>query len=143
MATAKLFGQMLIKALNKEVQCAHNGTNLKLMLTTNTVTPDQDNWVYKSSVTNEVTGTGYTAGGAAISPASVTYTAGTNLITIDGPDITWSNSTITARWGIVYDSTSTNFPLIAYIDFGGDITSTNGNFTVQFDANGIATVTVS
>lgn len=143
MATGKLFGQVFIKALNKEISCVNGATNLKVMLTTSTLAPDQDAWVYKSSVTNEVstTGTGYAA--ATLTSVTVAYTAGTNLTTIDAADTVWSGVSFTFRYAIIYDSTSTNFPLIAFVDFGADTTVSNGNLTIQWDGTGIATVTVA
>lgn len=57
---SKLYGNVLLKALNKEVDW--DSDTIKVMLTTSSYTPNQDTHIYKSSVTNEVTGTGYTAG---------------------------------------------------------------------------------
>src|SRR5215207_1285547 len=76
------------------------------MLTTVTYVPDQDAHDYKSDVTNEVTGTGYTAGGMALANKTVTYTSGTNVGKIDADDLVWSASTIVnARVLVIYDST--------------------------------------
>jgi hypothetical protein len=115
------------------------------MLCTSSYTPDQDNHVYKDvSVTNEVTGTGYTAGGATLASKTLTYTAATNVIMFDAADVTWASSTITARYAIVYDdSPASNKPLLAYVDFGADQSSSSGNFTITWDANGIFTITAS
>lgn len=135
-----MFGQFLLKALNKEVTLGNGATGLKVMLLTNVATPDQDGWVYKSSVTNEVTGTGYTAGGATLGSVAVTYTSATNTITIDAADTTWSASTITARYAVIYDSapaTDATRPLIGYIDFGADMSSNNGNFSITWSSEGI------
>jgi hypothetical protein len=60
--------------------------------------------------------------------------------------VTWAASTITARYAVVADTTpgtaATN-PLICYVDFGADVTSSGGNFTITWDADGIFTVTVA
>ncbi|MBU3112120.1 hypothetical protein [Clostridium lacusfryxellense] len=143
MAIAKMYGQCLLKALNKEVNLGNGATGLKLMLCTSAYVPNQETHIYKNSITNEVVGTGYTSGGIAISSVTVAYDGSTNTITVDGADITLANSTITARFGIIYDSTSgvaTTMPLIAYIDFETDQISSNGSFIITFDANGIFTV---
>jgi hypothetical protein len=141
--TAKGYGQAMLKALNKEID--YDTDTIKVMLCTSSYVPDQDNHVYKDvSVTNEVTGTGYTAGGATLASKTITYTAGTNTITLDAADVTWGSSTITARYAIVYDdSPASNKPLISYVDFGADQSSSSGNFTITWDANGILTVTVA
>ena len=61
----------------------------------------------------------------------------------DADDITLSNATITARGAVLYKArggVSSADELIAYLDFGADITSTAGNFNIAFDANGIITI---
>lgn len=142
--TAKLYGNVFTKAFNKEIDL--DSDTLKVMLTTSAYTPNQDTHIYKSSVTNEVTGTGYTAGGATLTTVTATYDAATNTFTLDSADVTWANSTITARYAVFYDSTPATDaarPLIAYWDFGADVSSSGGPFTLTLDATGIASVTVA
>ena len=142
--TAKWFGKAFLSLLNKEADL--NSDTLKVMLCTSSYTPDQDTHDYKDDVTNEVTGAGYTAGGATLGSVQVTYTAGTNVIMFDAADTTWAAATITARYAVVYDSTPATDgtrPLLLYVDFGEDVTSTGGNFTITWNAAGIATITVS
>lgn len=71
MARWQLFGSFLVKALNKEVD--FDDTNVKLMLATSSYTPAPDTHDYKDDVTNEVSGTGYTAGGAAVTTPTFAY----------------------------------------------------------------------
>jgi hypothetical protein len=141
--SAKMYGNCLLKALNKEIDW--DTDTIKVMLCTSTYTPDQDAHIYKSSVTNEVTGTGYTAGGATLASKTITYTGASNTITLDAADVTWSSSTITARYAVIYDDTGTasTSPLIAYVDFGADVSSSGGNFTITWDATGIVTITAA
>lgn len=141
--TAKWYGQALLKALNKEID--FDTDTIKVMLCTSAYGPDQDAHVYKDvSVTSEVTGTGYTAGGAALASKTITYTAATNIIALDAADVTWAASTLTARYAVIYDdSPASNKPLLAYVDFGADQSSNNGNFTITWDANGILKITAS
>jgi hypothetical protein len=115
------------------------------MLCTSTYAPNQDTHVYKDvSVTNEVTGTGYTAGGATLASKTIAYDGATNIVALDAADVTWASSTITARYAVIYDdSPASNKPLLAYVDFGADQSSNNGNFTITWDAAGILKVTVS
>ena len=75
--TMKWFGLAPKTLLAKEVDFLND--TIKGMLTTVTYVPDQDAHDYKSDVTNEVSGTGYTAGGATLANKTVTYTAGTNV----------------------------------------------------------------
>jgi hypothetical protein len=142
---SKLYGQFLSQALNKEIDW--DTDTIKVALLTNSYTPDQDaHNYYDDVVANEVTGTGYTAGGNTLANKTNTYNSGTNVIVLDADDTTWSSSTITARYAVVYDATpATNAtkPLIGYVDFGSDQSSSNGNFTITWDATGIVRITVA
>lgn len=88
------------------------------------------------STTNEVSGTGYTAGGITLTVVAPT-TSGTTAY-LDFSDVTWSSATITARGALIYKSIAGN-PAVAVLDFGADKTSTNGDFTIQFPAAGAST----
>lgn len=105
----------------------------KVMLVTSSYTPNKDTHDFRNDVTNEVVGTGYSAGGAA---ATVTVNAldtanDRQEITLGGAS--WSTSTITARGAVYYKSrggASSADEIIAYIDFGGDVSSSGGTFTL-------------
>ena len=142
--TAKLFGGFLLSLANKEINLGAD--TFKVMLCTSSYVPDQDTHRYKSDVTNEITGTGYTAGGATLGSVTVGYTAGTNTLKFDAADSAWSGSTLTARYAVVYDATpgtDATRPLICYGDFGADVSTTSGTFTVTWDSAGIATLTAA
>lgn len=83
------------------------------------------------SVTNEVSGTGYTAGGNVLSIAVNPTTSGTTAY-LDFADTTWTTATITARGALIYKADGVTNPAVAVLDFGSDKTSTAGNFTIQF-----------
>lgn len=141
--TAKFFGLFFKSLANKEIDL--DGDVLKGMLYGSGYTPNQDTHQYKSSVTSEVTGPGYTAGGATVGAITVSYDAGTNKLSFDGVDAAWVAATLTARGMVLYDSTpatDATRPLIGYVDFGADISSTASTFTVSWDAAGIGAVTV-
>ena len=80
------------------------------------------------SATNEVVGAGYTAGGIALSGFNVT-TSGTTTILDFTTDPFWENATITARGALIYNSSKSN-KAVYVLDFGSDITSTNGTFAI-------------
>lgn len=149
MATMKLFGQLPIKFFNKELKwSASGGDTFKVALYTGTIPGTaQDAWVYKSDISTiaEVTGTNYTTGGKTLTNLTITYNSSTNVVTLDADDIVWSNSTITAALAIIYQDTGTASTscLIGYCDFGGSLISSNGNFTITWDSNGLATFTVA
>lgn len=141
---SKLYGNFLLKALNKEVD--FDSDTIKVALLSSSYTPDQDAHDYFNDVSSfEVTGTGYTSGGNTLGSKTATYDSATNVIVLDAADTTWSSSTITARYAVIYDSTGTSSTsaLIGYVDFGSDQSSTNGNFTITWDATGIVRITVA
>lgn len=142
--TGKLFGLLFTALWNKEID--YDTDTIKVMLTTVTYVPDQDVHDYKDDVTNEVSGTGYTATGETLTSKTVTYTTATNKHVLDAADVSWTGSTITARIAVVYDespATDATRPLICYQDFGEDISTSNGTFTIAWDAAGIIEITVA
>ena len=142
--TAKVYGLAQTSFANKLIDW--DSDTIKVMLCTSTYTPNQDTHQFKSDVTNEVSGTGYTAGGATLGSCTTTYTGASNLLTLDAADTSWATSTITARYAVIYDSTpatDATRPLIAYVDFGADVSSTGGTFQITWDAAGIVTLTAA
>lgn len=142
---SKLYGNFLAKALNKEVDW--DSDTIKVALLTSSYTPNQDTHDYFDDVSAyEVSGTGYSAGGQTLGSKTVTYDSANNVIVLDAADVTWSSSTITARYAVVYDdsgATAASKALIGYVDFSSDQSSTNGNFTITWDATGIVRITVA
>lgn len=112
---------------------------IKVALVTSTYTVDQDVHDNFDDITNEVVGTGYTAGGATLASVTVTVDNTDNEGVFDAADVTWSTSTITARGAVVYKSTGTasTSKLICFLDFTSDKTSTAGDFVIQWGAEGI------
>ena len=100
---------------------------IKIALFTSTATLGAATTAY--STTNEVSGTGYTAGGNTLTGAAISASGTTAIVDFD--NTTWASSTITARGAMIYNSSKSN-RAIAILDFGSDKTSTDGDFTVQF-----------
>lgn len=86
---------------------------------------------------NEITGTGYTAGGATLANKTVTQASATKW---DADDVSWTTASFSAYHAVIYDVTASS-NLIASIDFGGIITVTSATFTIVFDSAGIITLT--
>ncbi len=103
----------------------------KIALYTSAATLGAATTAYTTS--NEVAGTGYSAGGQALTISQIPTSSGTTAF-IDFSDVTWAASTITARGALIYLANGTTNPAVAVLDFGGDKTSTAGNFTIQFPA---------
>jgi len=142
---SKVYGNALKAAFNKEID--FDSDTVKVMLLTSAYSPNQDTHDYLDDVVaNEVTGTGYTAGGQALASKTVTYDAATNTVKFDASDVTWSASSITARYAVVYDdspATNATKPLIAYFDFTTDRASSNGDFIVRWGTDGIFSATAA
>lgn len=115
---------------------------LKIMLCSSSYSPDAATHACKNSVTNEVTGTGYTAGGETLTGASVTLSGGT--VTFDANDVTWFESVggfSNARYAVIYKDTGTDTTstLFAYIDLISDKGNADADLVIQMNALGIAT----
>ena len=127
---------------------AISADTFKVAMFTNSSSIDADTTGYTTS--NEVSGTNYTAGGAAL--GSVTNGLADNSSSVptaflDFADTTWSSSTISsARGALIYNSTLSGastgstttaaaYPAVAVINFGGDKSSSAGDFTIQYPAN--------
>ena len=140
---AKTYGKFWLHCLKGDIDI--DTQTFKVMLCTSAYTPDQDNHEFKSSVTNEITGTGYTAGGVALTSLVGAYTGASNTVSLDAADSTWSGATFTARYAVVYmdsGSAATSI-LVGYVDFGADKSPDAGAFTVAWNTGGIITNVVS
>ena len=89
---------------------------------------------------DEVTGTGYTAGGETLTNIDPT-TSGTTAY-IDFPDVSWTGATFSADGCIVYNDSATGDPAVFVYDFGGTQVVASGTFTVEFPAAGATTAIV-
>jgi hypothetical protein len=104
----------------------------KAMLVTSTYSPNKDTHEFRDDITNEVTGAGYTAGGAT-STITVTKDTANDRVTIQFGAVSWTSSTITARGLVYYKSrggASSADEIVAYNDFGSDVASSGGTFSV-------------
>ena len=116
---------------------AHNfknsgGDTFKLAMYTNSASFNAATTAYTTS--NEVTGSGYSAGGGTLTRVDPS-TSGTTALT-DFGDLTFSTATVTARGALIYNTTtgsgSGTTDTVVVLDFGSDKTSTAGDFTIQF-----------
>lgn len=120
------------------------GDTYKLMLCS-AATFDATNTTLASITKTEISGNGYTTGGATLAGVAVT-TVTTNDAKFDADDvsITASGGSIAATHGILYNETDANDPPVAFLNFDGTITAGNGvPFVVQWDAGGIITFTTT
>lgn len=126
-------------------QAYWNSGNIKVILVDNTypAAVNIDTHLYYSNVIGyEISGTGYTAGGKAITLPSHFIDNANDLCKYDAEDVVWTAATMTARGAILYYDTgnAATSTLVAFIDFLSDGTSTNADFTIQWATGGIFTV---
>lgn len=112
-----------------------SGDTYKIALFTDAATLSAATTAY--SATNEASGTGYSAGGQNLSGFASGLDGSTAYLTFT--DISWNSATITARGCLIYNSSKSN-KAIAVFDFGQNITSTNGTFTVDFPGSGASSL---
>jgi len=119
--------------LNKEQDL--EADTLKIALYTSSATLDATTTAY--SATNEVSGTGYTAGGVTLTSTTVATTGTTAYF--DAADPEWTGASFTARGALIYNSTNAD-KAIAVLDFGGDFTVSSGTFRIVFPAAGASAI---
>ena len=119
-----------VALLDGEMDFSSNTSQtFKIALFTSDASLDADTTAY--AVTNEASGTGYTAGGATLTIATnPTSTSGTAYLTFS--TVTWTTSSITARGALIYRSSGTGNNAVAVLDFGSDKTTLGSTFTVTF-----------
>jgi hypothetical protein len=141
--TSKLYGLSLLSMASGQINFL--GGTAKALLCTSTYAPNQDTHRFKSDVTNEITGTGYTAGGTTLTTKTAAYDGPTNTLTLDADDPAWAGATLTARYLVFYIDTGTasTSALISYVDFGADVSSSAAAFTYQLPVTGLAQYTAA
>lgn len=124
---------------NDTIKCALFASSASSFVT------NSSGYTYWSQVgTGEITGTGYTASGQATSGLviSLNNSGTTTKVKLTGDNNAWPTSTLTARYAIIYKWTGQahTSPLICWVDFGADQTSSTGTFEIQWNASGIIEV---
>jgi len=113
-------------------------------LTTSAYTPNQDVHDFYDDITNEITGTGYTAKGVTLSGKSVSTDTASNDTRLIAATSSWTSASFTANKAFVFKDTGTasTSPLLIYVTFGADNTVSAGTFSLVWDAtNGVGKVT--
>ena len=107
---------------------ASSGDTFNLALYTSSATLNKSTTAYTTS--NEVSGSGYTAKGNALT--SVTPALSTDTAVCDFADTSFTSASFTARGCLIFNDSATGDPAVCAIDFGADKTVTSGTFTIQF-----------
>ena len=128
------FKQELLEGGHNFKASGSGGHTFKLAMYTNSASFNAATTAYTTS--NEVSGSGYTAGGSNLTNVNPLLSSTTALTDFD--DLTFSSATVTARGALIYNTTtgggSGTTDTVVVLDFGSDKTSTAGDFTIQFPA---------
>lgn len=134
--TAKVYPRVIEAAFNKEIDFDTDTIKTMLLTSGYTYSPSHK---YKSDLgANEITGTGYSAGGVTITGKSITLDTGWPRVEFDGNNPSWGPgaSFTGVRYAVVYDdspATDATKPLICLVDFAVDVDTVNGNFVISWD----------
>lgn len=134
---AVVYERFKANLMNKLVNLGSGGDVIKVALMDNLHTETAGNNTWSQVSANEISGTGYTAGGATL--ASQTVTQGASA-TFDGADTAWTTASFTAYYAVLYDDTLVGKDLICSFDFGSAQTVSNDTFTLQWSGTGIITL---
>ena len=103
-----------------------SSNNIRVMLVTDQFTPNKDTLEFASQVTHQVSGTHYTQGGATLSGRGISYDPATDRYNLTAAAVEWVGFAGTVRWGIIYDDTHAEKPVLGVIDFGGNVSHPYG-----------------
>lgn len=136
--TAKFYTKFFASLANKEIDL--DTDTIKLMALSSSYTPVQGTHRYKSDLSNEVSGTNYTAGGIALT--SPVFSTSGLVFTFDAADVAWPGAIPACRYLVAYDASpgsDATRPLICYMTLDVDKQPSG----VIWSSSGIATITVA
>jgi hypothetical protein len=133
-----LFGLTIEKCFNNGAAINLEAEDNKVALVQDAYTPDFNAHDFYADLTNEVSGTGYTAGGKAYTSTELTISGG--VLTYDAADVAWTGSTITSAMAAVGYADAVTDELIFLSDFVTAVSTTGGTFTIIWNASGIFTL---
>jgi hypothetical protein len=138
--SAHFYGTPIKNWMTASADIDFDTDEFKVALVKSGYTPNVDTDDFWNDVSaEEASGTGYTAGGKKLTSPAVTYDSATNESRWDAADVEWPESTITARYAVVYKNTGTSStsPLVLYVDFGENKSSSAGLFKIAWNALGL------
>lgn len=132
------YGLSLEKIVTNAAAISLEAEDNKIALVTDSYTPDFNAHDFFNALTNEVSGTGYTSGGKALTGTEVTVSGG--VLTWDASDVSWTSATFSdAMAGVIYADAVAD-ELLFLMDFVTAASVSSGTFTIQVNASGILTL---
>lgn len=131
-----VFTQLGFALASGTLQITTDAFRVALLSSSTVLDPDQQ--FFSEVSADEISGAGYTAGGESVVLTPI-YDSAADTTRVTAPNITWSSSSITARYAVLYKDTGNpaTSDLLVAVDFGSDKTSVAGNFTIQWDSGTI------
>ena len=134
-----VYNQFKTEIMKKTIDLVNDTVKCALLTDSHSFAASALGWATPDA--NEISGTGYTAGGAALGSKTVTQDDSDNEGVFDAANAEWTSASFTAYHAVIYSDTATGKPLICSIDFDGAQTVTSGTFTIQWAAEGIVNIT--
>ena len=135
-----IYDRFKANLMNKKVDLENDTIKVALMNNSHGFTNTHNTWSQVSA--NEITGTGYTAGGEELEDLSVTQGATTKWAS--GENVVWGTeqnpASFIASHAVLYDTSVAGDDLICSFDFGGAKEVANGIFTIKWSDDGIITL---
>lgn len=138
--TPKLYGLFLESLLEGRVN--FNADDIFCMIVTSTYVFNQNSHKFKSAVTGELVGSGYSAGGQLVTTSPPVFTSSNKTLSLPAGNVTWPSVIWTGATGAILYMNPSGFPddakpLVAYIDFGGPQNRTDQAFYINWPSTGI------
>lgn len=132
-----LYNSAKLRILQRTFDFAND--DFKVALVTSAYAPDKDAHEFFTDLTNEVIGTGYTAGGQTLENIVLSQDDANDRAILDADDLAWSVASFTARAAVMYKDTgaSATSPLLAYVDFEEDLEAAGEDFLLLWHEDGI------
>jgi len=130
-----IYNRFKADLMNKEVDLEADTIKVGLLTSSHSFTATHNVWT--DVYANQISGTGYTSGGATLGNKAVTQAATTKF---DADDTSWTTATFTAAHAVIWDDSEATDDLICSIDFGGNQTVAAGTFKIQYHTDGIITL---
>lgn len=132
-----LYNSGKLALLNGDVDL--DADTIKVALVGSGYSANKDTHDFFNDVSSEVSGTGYTSGGKTLVSPALSQDNLNDRAVLSADDLTWTLASFTARAAVVYKATGSaaNSPLIAFLDFGADVTVSGEDFTLSWHPEGI------
>lgn len=134
--TTGVYGQFVEQLAGGKIDLATDV--FVVVLLSNLYTPsDLDTW--PAILQYEISGAGYASTGNQLRNVRASYSSATNTFTFTADDTVWTDATITCAYAVILDVTAKE-ALVSYVDFGGNLSVSNGTLSIGWNSLGIVSI---